>query len=123
MTIGELAEQYGALIESRSVLNIQLSEVTSKMEAISKTLLAQMEAEDLDKITAAGWTLYRKETITPHITDWEAVWCWAVKKGRFEFLWKQLKGAPYRECIENGDELPPGTEPVVVRALKYKKVG
>jgi hypothetical protein len=119
-TFGACADLLYETREKRLAVSKQVEALEKEESEIRAYLIDNLPNAD----TGAAGKLARVERYTkvvPKAEDWEKVYGWVKKTGRFDLLQRRLNDKAVAEMWENKKTVP-GVEPFTVVAISLKKV-
>ncbi|MGR5253615.1 hypothetical protein ACPV5S_15565 [Vibrio astriarenae] len=117
--IKPLMEELFSLRAQITETETQLKPVKERKTQIENTLLGLLDVDEKIAHKEIG-TISVKEEDVPQVDDWDAVYRYIHAEQAFYLLSRRLLAAPYRELLEQGQDVP-GTSPTTVRKLSVRK--
>ena len=124
-SLSDLAERKRALLDHKDELNAVLSDVNKELGRIDGELLARMQADGLDKLTAAGISLSIGEVWNVTIPDdkWEDFRREMVEAGHGYVMHRQVSSSKFMELLDSGFTPPEYVKTEAFKRLNHRRSG
>ena len=99
-TIGSLIDKLVAVRDKRRALAEQDKELAKEVEQLTASILAQLEAQGMDKASSKKATASISHVTVANVTDWEKFHTFVKKTGFFHLLQRRVSDPSYREVVE-----------------------
>ncbi len=90
------------------------------LDIIETEISSQMGKEGVEKIAVNGVTCWLKQEIAPRVQDWDQVYEYINKTGRYDLLTKTIKKSSFKEMVDNGQMIP-GVEINSFEKISFRK--
>ena len=119
--IGKIVRAYVNIRNRRAELKREFegedTVLKEAQEALSNTLLQQMQATGVESLRTKHGTVYQTTKVIPTAADWDMIYKWIAENDGFDMLEKRLKSTFVSAYMEQNDgEAPPGVS--VIRRLE-----
>jgi hypothetical protein len=110
--VDEIVERYIALrgkkAELKSAYERQVAEVEQAMRKCERFLLAQLNSTGTESQRTRAGTVYKEESVSVSIADWDAYLNWVRENGMYSMLEKRAAKSAVQEYRNVHNDLPPG---------------
>lgn len=111
------------LIDEKDGLDKKTKALRVEIESVRQVLIGIMEEDGVDKISVDGVLALSLATdIHPSVENWDEFLGWVFENKAYEYLFKRINGAPYREALKEGMELPAGTDSYTKQTLRTRRL-
>lgn len=117
MNLGNLADKLFELYDKKSELDQQRKELQEEIDQLERELIAEMDAEDLPKISSKLGSFTRKTELYPQVQDMDAFVQFAVENGYTSMLQKRINRGPFQEYFEETGMYPDGVDAFIKDTL------
>jgi hypothetical protein len=119
--IGPKIDAMWALREKKRALEDQVKVIEDQLRMVEEELIADLDAQHVDKMTGKMATVSISEVQVGNCTDWDAFYTYVKKTGYFHLFQRRLSDPAVREIFEQKGKLP-GVELFTKRKLNLRKV-
>lgn len=119
-TLGEMTEQYFALLARGKDLEEQMKKVEEEIDLLKQTILESCDEAGLSSVTSKSGSLKVSESVVPSVSNWDAYYEYIHENKYYHLLERRPSVTGCRELFEQGVRIP-GAEPFVRRVLRSKK--
>lgn len=124
MTLDDLITERQRIKDERSALSAQDSELARQLEDLDRQLLEAMDAQGtISTAIRAGdhrISVSISESVVPTVADWQAVYDYVERTGRFQLFERRMSSAAFREIIALEGEVP-GVQPFTRRTINMQR--
>ena len=106
-----------------SIRNLEASikDLDSQLATIEAELMADMEANGVDKMTGKHAGVSITSNTVAHVTDWDEMWKFILKTKNTQLLQRRVSDPAYRELLEMGKKVP-GAEAFTKKRLNLRSL-
>lgn len=98
-TIGSLIDKLTAVRDKRRDLADKDKILAKEAEELTNTIMAQLEAQGMDKASSKKATASITHTTVADVKDWEKFHAFIKKTGYFHLLQRRVSDPAYREIV------------------------
>jgi len=121
MKLGTSIDALYELKLKKKEMAAEVSKVTAEITKQEKALLEELNTLDLNSASGNDATIKVSSMTVPSVKDWDLVYDYIHENSAFYLLARKLNGAPFRELLEAGQEIP-GVETFTKTSLSTTKV-
>jgi len=121
MNLKQLVERRERIKMRIEGVNELVNEHKEALDIVETEISSLMGKEGLEKITVGGTTCWIKQEIAPRVENWDNVYGYINKTGRFDILTKNIKKSSFKEMVDNGQMIP-GVAINTFEKISFRKV-
>lgn len=124
MNLNDLITERQRIKDERSALSAQDSALARQLDDIDQQLLALMDEQGTTSTAiqtdGARISVSISEQTVPTVTNWQAVYDYIERTGRFQLFERRMSSAAFREIIGLEGEVP-GVQPFTRRTINMQR--
>ena len=120
-SLGAQIDKMWDIREKKRNLEASIKDLDSQLATIEAELMADMEANGVDKMTGKHAGVSITSNTVAHVTDWDEMWKFIIKTKNTQLLQRRVSDPAYRELLEMGKKVP-GAEAFTKKRLNLRSL-
>lgn len=120
-SLGAQIDKMWDIREKKRNLETSIKDLDSQLATIEAELMADMEANGVDKMTGKHAGVSITSNTVAHVTDWDEMWKFILKTKNTQLLQRRVSDPAYRELLEMGKKVP-GAEAFTKKRLNLRSL-
>lgn len=120
-SLGAQIDKMWDIREKKRNLEASIKDLDGQLATIEAELMADMEANGVDKMTGKHAGVSITSNTVAHVTDWDEMWKFIIKTKNTQLLQRRVSDPAYRELLEMGKKVP-GAEAFTKKRLNLRSL-
>jgi hypothetical protein len=119
-TLGKIVDEMYKLKQERAEIDKKSRDLRALIVELDAEILARMDDEDMETSAGRAATARRSELVVPIIEDFDAFEKHVIENEALYLLERRPAAAPFRELLQQGEEVP-GLRPFTKVSISLTK--